>query len=263
VAGTVDTGASEPQVAVTARSSAVDAAAALLEVQRLDLVLDELAEQGANFPHKTKVAQIAQKAAEGKSLVEKLEAGIVKFEAQIAKIEKNIVDLRDKIEREQAKIDAGQIDYRQVAALSADISALNDRINNAESEQLKIMEARQEAKKRIADVQVKISELEGAKEQTLQAYRQQMAILASKTVQITAARDEKRELISPEVRESYDTQRDQRGGNVVGLFDGTRCSACSLAIPTAFIDQLTSPGDIGTCSECHRILVCLGEQHDE
>jgi len=236
---------------------------ALLEVQRLDLILDELSQQEASLPHKTRVAQIAQKMAEGQSLIAKLEEGITQFDSQIAEGNSIVGKLKEKIAKEQSKLDAGTIDYRQVEAVTADLATHSERIGNVESEQLQLMEAKESAKSRIVDYREKLGELEGAKEQTLNGYRQQMAILAAKTVQITAARDEKRALIDPEILDRYDLLRKQKGGSVIGVFDGTRCSACSLTIPTALTEDLVNPGDIGTCSECKRILVYLGDADDE
>ncbi|MCL2818186.1 MAG: hypothetical protein FWD41_00405 [Actinomycetia bacterium] len=246
-----------------AGNTSVEVCNALLEIQKLDLVLDELAVQEASFPHKAQVAQIAQKAAEGQSLIAKLEEGVVQFDKQIAAIADTIAHHEKKIAKEQKKLDAGKIDFRQVDALSSDIASHHDQIKEAEGKQLNLMEARQEAKRRITDVGDKIAELEGAKEQTLAAYRQQMAILAAKTVQITTARDEKRSILPPDLATHYDTLRAQKGGTVVGVFDGSRCSACSLKLPSAFADEFHYPGDVGTCSECRRILVYWGDDHDE
>jgi predicted nucleic acid-binding Zn-ribbon protein len=237
----------------------IDTCKALLEVQRFDLILDELSSQEANLPHKAKVAQIAHKIAEGKSLVEKLEEGILKFDDQIKDAGKRITALNEKIEREQKRLDAGDIDYRQIEAVTTDIAAHHERVQAIEQEEFQLFEARDAAASRIADYTHKIGELNGAKEQTLNAYRQQMAILAAKTVQITTARDQKREGLDGDLLSRYDMLRTQRGGSVVGTFDGVRCLACSLALPTAMTEDFVSAGDIGTCSECRRILVYLGE----
>ena len=232
---------------------------ALLEVQRLDLILDELAAQESRLPHKAQVAQIAQKIAEGHVLVKKLEAGITGIDEKIAQIHVDIKQLQEKINREQTKIDAGTVDYRQIKALSTDIAAHNQRIEDAETEELTLMESREATKQRIATYNANIAKLDGAKEKTLLAYRQQMAILAAKTVQTTAARDKKRAVIDEDILADYDRLRAQKGGNVIGQFDGTRCSACSLALPTALAGDFAHAGDVGICSECKRILVYLSD----
>jgi predicted nucleic acid-binding Zn-ribbon protein len=241
----------------------IDRCNALLEVQRLDLILDELALQESSLPHKTRIAQIAQKMAEGQSFITKLEDGLDKFESQIQQGNTTVEQLREKIAKDQRKLDAGDIDYRQIEAVTADLGAHNERIEHTESEQILLMEAKQSARDRIADYRKKIDELQVAKEQTLKAYRQQMAVLAAKKIQISAARDEKREVTGSELVEQYDLLRKNRGGTVVGVFDGTRCTVCSLTIPTALTESFVNSGDTGICSECKRILVYRGETDDE
>jgi len=241
----------------------IDRCNALLEVQRLDLILDELAQQESTLPHKARIAQIAQKMAEGQSFITKLEEGLDRFESQIQQGNSTVEQLKQKIAKDQQGLDAGDIDYRQVEVVTADIAAHNARIGEVESEQMQLMEAKQSARERIADYRAKIEELQAAKEQTLNAYRQQMAVLAAKQVQISAARDEKRVVAGDELVELYDQLRKSRGGTVVGVFDGTRCSACSLTIPTALTECFINPGDTGICSECKRLLVYQGEADDE
>ena len=242
---------------------AVGMCRALLEVQRLDTVLDELAQQQASFPHKTKVAQIAQKAAEGNSLIVKLEEGINQIDTRIDEVADSIEQHQAKIAKDQREIDAGHVDYRQIEKLSADIAAHHDLIETMENEQLQLLETKESAKKRIIDYREKIIGLDNAKEKTMAAYRQQMAVLAAQTRQVTAARDEQRDKVDSDLLEHYDTLREQRGGIVVGRYDGQRCKACSLKLPMAIASDFSQPGDTGTCSECRRILIYLGEDDDE
>ena len=240
----------------------VEMCTALLEVQRLDTVLDELATQGAAFPHKAKVAKIAQKAAEGTALITKLEEGIVKIESQIEASAEVVEQQKAKIAKDQHDIDAGAVDYRQIEALTADLAAHNAHIDAEEAKQMQLLETKYSARARIEEYRTKIAELESAKDRTLVAYRQELGALATKTKQITAERDEARAKVSAELLEQYDTLRAQRGGTVVARYDGKRCKACSLALPTAVADQFAQPGDTGTCSECRRILIYLGDSNE-
>ena len=241
----------------------IDECKALLELQRLDLALDELSAQTSNLPHKAKVASFAQKIAEGESLIAKSQSGITDIDQQVGQKNTVIAQLKDKIEREQEKIDEGNIDYRQIEKVSTDIAVHQARIGGMESEVLDLLEVHEALKKRISGYQEKLIGLAQGKEQVLNAYKQQLGILAAKTMQITALRDEKRALVSNELLERYDALRAQRKGIVVATFDGVRCSACALALPTALTGDLNQSGDVGVCSECHRILVCVEESDDE
>jgi predicted nucleic acid-binding Zn-ribbon protein len=236
---------------------------ALLELQNLDVTLDELSAQAGALPYKAKVAAIAQRIAEGESLVARIEKGILDSDAQLVQMDATIERLRKKIDGEQRKLDAGEIDYRQIEPIVDDIASHSKRIETVESDQLKLIEASESAQIRREDYRRKITELEGAKAQMLEAYKRQMAIVAAKTVQATGLRDKIRGTIDEEVLAEYDNLRIHKGGIVVGTFDGVRCSACSLALPTAFAADVSKVGEKGICSECRRILVCIREVDHE
>jgi len=232
---------------------------ALQEVQKFDEEIDLLSAQSAKLPHEAQATAIAQKIAEGERAIAKLQATMKVIDERVTTLDDKAIAARAKAVDEMTKIDKGEIDYRQMEAVTQDISAHAQRVEVAETQGLELLTAREEAERRIESIKQGIAELEQAKARILADYRQELATLATRAAQIAAQRDAKRTEVDDELLARYDELRSERGGVVVATFDGERCDGCSIALPTAIAEEFDAPGSVGICSECRRLLMYLGE----
>jgi predicted nucleic acid-binding Zn-ribbon protein len=65
-------------------------------------------------------------------------------------------------------------------------------------------------------------------------------------------------VLSPELRERYETVRASKHGIAVGVLKDGMCSACRVGLPAGKIDALEHGPDIASCPNCGRILVVRG-----
>ena len=230
----------------------------LLDLQALDTALDRLAARRRTLPELATIAERDQ-------TLESLETDIVRIRTEIGdigrvqrRLENEIELVRSRAERDQKRLDSGQItNPRELENLQAELASLARRQGVLEDEALEKMEAVEALESRLAKL-VEEKERVAAERQAAVERRDQ---LFAEIDREAAARRAEREELVPTLPEPlvalYERIRASSGGVGAAALLRRRCEGCHLELSDGDLRAIAAaPADeVVRCEECRRILV--------
>lgn len=243
------------QAAATAQSK-------LLELQSVDTAIARLEHRRRSLPE---LAQLAEKQQVRRRQGEELIAAntaVSDLELELDKAESDLVPVRQRLERDQQRLDAGTVtDPKQLNALIDEIAHLKRRINDLEDVQLEVME-RHEASSGLRD-QIVADRSAGETElRALLASRDaQFGELDAELAERRGVRESLVADLPADLVTLYDRIRERSGGVGAAALVRRRCSGCQLEANSADLTRYraAAPDEVLRCEECNRILVRTAE----
>jgi predicted nucleic acid-binding Zn-ribbon protein len=229
----------------------------LLELADLDAELSRLDHRRRTLPENAEFERAQQRDIKLRDELATLEATGSDLSRDQAKAERDVDQVRTRIERDRARLDAGQVSSpRELENLQSEIVSLERRQGDLEEVVLEVMERLEEVTRR------------------RDALSSEQATLASELTEIAARRD----AASAEIDEEAAKARDGRGrlaadlpADLLSLYDrlraqhtvgaaalrNGRCEGCHLSLNTVELGQIRAapPDEVLRCEECRRILV--------
>ncbi|HEV8278720.1 MAG TPA: C4-type zinc ribbon domain-containing protein [Streptosporangiaceae bacterium] len=229
----------------------------LLELAELDAELSRLDHRRRSLPELEEYQRIEGRDAELRDELTALEAAESDLGREQAKAEADVDQVRSRVERDQIRLDAGQVSSpRELENLQSEIASLARRQSDLEEIVLDVME-RQEAAERRRD-----------------SLTQEQSTLARQRDEVAARRDAALEEIGEQAEKAgslrasvvaavpddllglYAKLRTQHGVGAAALRAG-RCEGCHLSLNTVDLARIraAAPDEVLRCEECRRILV--------
>ena len=229
----------------------------LLELADLDAELARLDHRRRNLPEAADLARLEARAGELRDALVVTETELGDLGREQTRAERDVDQVRTRIDRDRARLDAGQVSAaRELATLQSEIESLRRRQGDLEEIVLEMMERREGLVSR---------------QDELSAERDRLGI---ETAEVTARRDaafkeideqtakasDQRASVAAEVPADliklYEQIRDSRGVGAAALRAG-RCEGCHLTLNTVDLNQIraSAPDEVLRCEECRRILV--------
>jgi predicted nucleic acid-binding Zn-ribbon protein len=229
----------------------------LLELADLDAELARLDHRRRNMPEAAELARLQARAGELRDALVVTETELGDLGREQTRSERDVDQVRTRIDRDRARLDAGQVSAaRELATLQSEIESLRRRQGDLEEIVLELMERREGLVSRHDE---------------LSAERDRLGI---ETAEVTARRDaavkeidehtakasDQRADVAAEVPADliklYEQIRDSRGVGAAVLRAG-RCEGCHLTLNTVDLNQIraAAPDEVLRCEECRRILV--------
>jgi len=229
----------------------------LLELADLDAELSRLDHRRRTLPENAEFERAQQRDTELRDELTTLEATGSDLSRDQAKAERDVDQVRSRIERDRARLDAGQVSSpKELENLQSEIVSLERRQGDLEEIVLEVMERLEDVTRR------------------RDAFSSEQATLTSQMAQIAARRD----AAFAEIDEQAGKTRDQRAGiaadlpgDLLSLYDrlraqhtvgaavlrNGRCEGCHLSLNTVELGQIRAapPDEVLRCEECRRILV--------
>jgi uncharacterized protein len=229
----------------------------LLEVAELDAELSRLDHRRRTLPENAEFEGAQQRDTELRDELATLEATGSDLSRDQAKAERDVDQVRNRIERDRARLDAGQVSSpRELESLQSEIVSLERRQGDLEEVVLEVMERLEDVTRR------------------RDALGSEQAALAGRLTEIGARRD----AAVAEIDEEAAKARDARAGlaadlpgDLLSLYDrlrvqhtvgaavlrNGRCEGCHLSLNTVELGQIRAapPDEVLRCEECRRILV--------
>ena len=143
-----------------------DAAAQLrlLDLQALDTVLGQLAHRRRGVPQVAELAALEARAGELRDHEVAVRTAVSDLEREMAKAEADVAQVRERITRDQALLDAGSVaSARQLEDLQHEIGNLARRVSDLEDAELEVMEKLEDAQARAAAATAAVAELADAR----------------------------------------------------------------------------------------------------
>jgi uncharacterized protein len=241
-----------------------DAAAQLrlLDLQALDTVLGQLAHRRRGVPQVAELASLDARAGELRDHEVAVRTAVSDLEREMAKAESDVAQVRERIARDQAMLDAGSVaSARQLEDLQHEIANLARRVSDLEDAELEVMEKLEDAQARAASATAALTELA---EQRRAAERARDAAFADIDNEVARVEGE-RARVAPEIPADllalYDRIRASSGGIGAAPLHRGRCQGCQLTLTPADLGRIRAePADeVVRCEECRRILVRIAE----
>ncbi len=230
----------------------------LLDLQEIDSRLARLAYRARTLPETAELERLDTGIEELRSRVAATETELSDVDREQRKAESDVDQVRTRSERDSKRLDSGQVSSpKELEQLQSEIASLHSRQSELEETVLEVMERREAAEGRLAELREELAERETARESV--AERRSSALLEINDEQ--ASRKERRERVAAELPdgllEFYTKLRDQHEGVGVAALQYGRCEGCKLALSTAELGEIRSAdaNEVMRCEECRRILV--------
>jgi len=234
----------------------------LLELAEIDAELTRLEHRRRGLPEHEEIATLERRDRELRDELAALEATEGDLRREQAKAEGDVDQVRTRIDRDQARLDAGQVSSpKELENLQSEIESLHRRQSDLEEVVLDVMERREATQGR---QQAAGTELAQVGTDLTTAAQRRDAALAEMGEQAGKAADRRAGVASDEpadLLDLYERLRKQHGGVGAAALRRGRCEGCHLSLNTVDLNAIrAAPEDeVLRCEECRRILVRTSE----
>jgi predicted nucleic acid-binding Zn-ribbon protein len=230
----------------------------LLDVQQLDARLDQLAHRRATLPE---LAEIGALAAEQLALRDRIVAAETDesdISREVAKAEGDVEQVRARAERDQKRLDAGQVSSpRELENLQHEITSLARRQADLEEAELDVMQRLEDVQTLLIQVRAQQADVD---QRLAAAAARRDAIWAEIDTEVADLATQRAEFL-PEVPDAlqalYEKLRAANGGVGAAALRQRRCEGCRLELNTTDVNRIRTAAvdEVVRCEECGRILV--------
>jgi uncharacterized protein len=229
----------------------------LLELADLDTELARLDHRRRGLPEVAELAGLEAKAGELRDALVVTETALGDLDREQGRAERDVEQVRVRIEKDRARLDAGQVSAaRELASLQSEIENLHRRQGDLEEVVLELMERRETLESQRDELTASRDSLGG---EVAEVTARRDAIFAEIDEQAAKALDRRGGVaadVPADLMALYDQIRKSKGSGAALLRAG-RCEGCHLTVDAADLKgfRAAAPDDVIRCEECRRILV--------
>lgn len=229
----------------------------LLEVQAHDNRLHQLAHRERTLPEHAQVAALESRLAtvDAELIVARTAADDLRRE--VNKAEADVEQVRQRLARNQSRLDAGQGPAKELQAMQHELDSLRARISALEDAELDVMERQEAADAALLAVKAEHDQVGGDLATAMEARDKQLAGIHADATREQQSRDSAAAGIPEPLLTLYEKVRAQHHGvGAARLYQG-RCEGCNMQMTTSDLTKIkVAPMDqVLRCEECMRILI--------
>jgi uncharacterized protein len=234
----------------------------LLELAELDAELTRLEHRKRGLPEHAEIDRLEHRERELRGELATLQALEGDLKREQAKAEADVEQVRNRIERDRTRLDAGQVSSpRELENLQSEVESLHRRQSDLEEVVLDVMERRESIEARQQDATAELAGLGTELEQLTARRDVALADLAELTGK---ASDRRASVVADEpadLLDLYERLRAQHGGVGAAALRRGVCQGCHLTLNTVDLKAIRAaePDEVLRCEECRRILVRTSE----
>ena len=229
----------------------------LLELADLDAELSRLDHRRRGLPEIAELARLEARAGELKDALVGTGTELGDLSREQSRAERDVDQVRTRIEKDRARLDAGQVSAaRELASLQSEIENLHRRQGDLEEVVLELMERRETLDSQQAELTTEQESLGGAiaalaarRDAAFKEIDEQAAKASDRRASVVAD-------VPADLLALYDQIRKTKGVGAAMLQAG-RCEGCHLSLNAADLNVIraSAPDEVVRCEECRRILV--------
>ncbi|MBW3086430.1 hypothetical protein KEM60_02648 [Austwickia sp. TVS 96-490-7B] len=231
----------------------------LLDLQALDTRLAQIAHRLAKLPAQQRVDELsrARNAAESDLVKAKMQASDVSRE--VTKAEADVQVVRDRMARDQARLDAG-VSAKEALSLQHELESLTRRQAALEDDQLDVMERAEATAGLVAYVEGCLHDVATELAEAVAVRDEARSALETEAEQVRRRRADMTPLIGDDLLALYEKILAQTGMGAAAVLH-RRCEGCRLELLGDDVARIKkAPVDeVVRCEECRRILVRTAE----
>ncbi|MFC5750033.1 zinc ribbon domain-containing protein [Actinomadura rugatobispora] len=230
----------------------------LIDLQELDSTLDRLAHRRRTLPELAEVDRLEGRLTELRDAIVAAETEVGDLDREQKKAEQDVDQVRARAERDQKRLDSGQVtSAKDLSGLQTEIASLQRRQSDLEEVVLEIMERREEAEGRVTGLRTERTGAQAERDTLAQRRDTAQKEIDEEAGSTTAARAAVAKDVPEDLLTLYGKLRGQFGGvGAAKLYRGA-CQGCHLALNTVDINRIRTAAqdEVIRCEECRRILV--------
>ena len=229
----------------------------LLELADLDTELARLDHRRNGLPEVAELTRLDARTGELKDALVVTETELGDLAREQSRAERDVEQVRARIEKDRARLDAGQVSAaRELASLQSEIENLHRRQGALEEVVLELMERRETLESQRDELTAGRDSLGG---EIAEVTARRDAAFAEIDEQAAKASDQRGSVaadVPADLLALYDQIRKSKGIGAAMLRAG-RCEGCHLNIDAADLKAIrtSEPDEVVRCEECRRILI--------
>jgi len=232
-----------------------DDQALLLDLQKLDTTLQQLAHRARNLPETAVLATIDGDASRLRSRLASEQGALEDAEVELKRIESDVAVVQARVARDQQRL-ASTSSVKDVQALEGELAALSKRTSDLEDLQMDVME-RVESLGAVARLtQGELDQIDGRRDEATTSRDESLAGLERERVQVAADRDTIAARVPADLLALYERQR-ERYGVGASLLRGGVSSASGVTLTGSDLAAVraASAYDVLLCPDSDAVLV--------
>lgn len=229
----------------------------LLDLQALDTRLDQIDHRKSTLPSLKELAVLDVQASTLEDQVIMARTAALDVQREVAKADADTQLVRERMARNQAKLDSGQGGAKDLQALQHEVTSLERRQSALEEVELEVMERSEGLDSELAELEGSRAEL-GDRICALQEVRDNdLRELDTERDKLAATRADIVAGVGEELVALYDKIRASSGGLGAAALSQRRCGGCQLELGQVDLNRIGSADqdEVVRCDECRRILV--------
>ncbi|MFC7327397.1 zinc ribbon domain-containing protein [Marinactinospora rubrisoli] len=230
----------------------------LLDLQELDTTLAQMNHRARTLPEIAELERLDARIAELRNALVVVETELGDLGREQRKAEADVDQVRTRAERDSRRLEAGQVSSpKELEGLQSEIASLQRRQGELEEIVLDVMERRETAEARRAELAKDLATAE--QDRAVTEERRSTEISAIRADAATAR--DRRTRVAGEIPDDllalYTKLRDQYGGVAAAPLRYGRCEGCKLALSTAELGEIRAAlsDEVVRCENCRRILI--------
>lgn len=229
----------------------------LLEVQALDSRIAQLDHKRKNLPEHAELERLGADLAQLRDLLVAAQTEESDTAREQTKAEQDVDQVRQRAVRDQQRMDSGALGAKDLENVQRELASLAKRQSDLEDVVLDVMERREAAQSRAAElaervtsVEAKAAEAEARKSTALEAIDAEGFTAAKEREQLAAG-------VPDDLIKLYDKLRAQQGGVGAARLYQKRCEGCRLELNITELNEVRAapPTQVVRCENCRRILI--------
>jgi len=232
---------------------------ALLELQRIDTGLDQIAHRRRTLPETAQVAAVVAELAEKHAERVRARTAVADLGRAQRKADADVEQVRTRRARDQQRLDSGSASPKELSGLSHELETLAHRQSDLEDVELDVMEQLEAATGTVDELEQQVAELTARESSARQQLADVTADLDADHARLQAHRAAAATGIEAGLIELYEKVRASVNltGVAVAALENGRCSGCRVDLAPQELQRMrVLPADaVIRCDECRRILV--------
>ena len=236
----------------------MDTAHALLDLQEADLEIARSERRLEELPEKSSILELRHKIADVTRLREKTAELAARLSREIAKLEDAVAITTAKMDDEQAKLLSGAVtNPKELANISTEIDLLRRKKEQTENDMMALMEKREAAQLQVNKIDEALSRAGTDEAKLVARFQKAGGDILAEIEKLKRRRTRLSKAVEPEILARYEKIRAARHGIAAGRLEGDMCGCCRTTLPSMAVQQLRTPGMVGECPNCRRLIVVV------
>jgi predicted nucleic acid-binding Zn-ribbon protein len=233
----------------------------LLDVQAHDTRLSQIAHRQRALPEHAEIGQLEARLAAIDAELVVARTAATDLGRELTKAENDVEQVRQRVIRNQARLDTGQGNAKDLQGLQHELESLANRQGVLEDAELEIMERQEAAAAALSSASAEHEQVSAQLVEAQARRDKQLATLEAEATTERQGRVNAAAGVPAALIALYEKIREQSDGVGAARLYQRRCEGCRLSVPPNDLNRFRSaPEDeVIRCEECRRILVRTSE----